>query len=51
MPKTIGEHGIIYRIEYTAKDDKKKIANYLWYDNCISLDRKQKLADEIKKIC
>lgn len=51
MPKTIGKHGIIYRIEYTAKDDKKKIANYLWYDNCISLNRKQKLADEIKKIC
>lgn len=50
-PKTIGKHGIIYRIEYTSKTDKKKIANYLWYDGCISLDRKQKLADEIKKLC
>ena len=51
VPKTIGKHGTIYRIEYTSKSDRKKIANYLWYNNCISLDRKQKLADEIKKIC
>lgn len=49
-PKTIGEHGIIYRIEYTSKKDKQKIANYLWYDGCISLDRKQELADKIKKL-
>lgn len=51
IPKKIGEHGTIYRIEYTAKENKKKIVNYLWYDGCISLDRKQKLADEIKKLC
>lgn len=50
-PKTIGEHGVIYRIEYTSKSDKQKIANYLWYDGCISLDRKQELAEKIKKIC
>lgn len=50
-PKKIGEHGKIYRIEYTSLSDRQKIANYLWYDNCISLDRKQNLADKIKKIC
>lgn len=51
IPKTIGNHGKIYRIEYTSIKDKKAIANYLWYDNCVSLDRKQILADKIKKIC
>lgn len=51
VPKKIGKHDTIYRIEYTSKEDKKKIADYLWYDGCVSLDRKQKLADEIKKIC
>lgn len=51
IPKKIGTHGKIYRIEYAATSDKKKIANYLWYDGCISLDRKQVLADKIKKIC
>lgn len=51
QPKSIGEHGTIYRIEYTSKIDKKKIANYLWYDGCISLDRKQLLAEKIKKLC
>lgn len=51
QPKTIGNHGSIYRIEYTNLSDKQKIANYLWYDGCVSLDRKQKLADKIKKIC
>lgn len=50
-PKTIGKHGVIYRIEYTSLSDRQKIANYLWYDGCISLDRKQELADKIKKIC
>ena len=50
-PKKIGEHGSIFRIEYTSKADKKAIANYLWYDGCISLDRKQILAEKIKKIC
>lgn len=50
-PKKIGEHGSIFRIEYTSKEDKKKIANYLWYDGCVSLNRKQELADKIKKIC
>lgn len=50
-PKKIGKHGTIFRIEYTSLTDRKKIANYLWYDNCISLDRKQILADKIKKIC
>lgn len=51
QPKTIGKHGTIYRIEYTSLSDRQKIANYLWYDGCISLDRKQELADKIKKIC
>lgn len=50
-PKTIGKHGTIYRIEYTSLSDRQKIANYLWYDGCVSLDRKQELADKIKKIC
>ena len=50
-PKKIGEHGSIFRIEYTSKADKKAIANYLWYDGCVSLDRKQILAEKIKKIC
>ena len=50
-PHKIGEHGTIWRIEYASKLDKQKIANYLWYDGCVSLDRKQKLADQIKKIC
>lgn len=50
-PKTIGEHGTIFRIEYTSIKDKQKIANYLWYEGCVSLDRKQQLADKIKKIC
>lgn len=50
-PKTIGKHGVIYRIEYTSLSDRQKIANYLWYDGCVSLDRKQELADKIKKIC
>lgn len=51
VPKKIGEHGIIWRIEYCALEDRKKIANYLWYDGCVSLNRKQELADKIKKIC
>ena len=51
QPKTIGKHGIIYRIEYTSISDKIKIANYLWYDDCVSLDRKQILAEKIKKLC
>lgn len=50
-PKIIGEHGTIFRIEYAAKEDKKKIANYLWYDGCVSLTRKKELAEKIKKIC
>lgn len=50
-PKKVHAHGIIYKIEYTAKSDKQKIANFLWYDGCASLKRKQLLADEIKKIC
>ncbi len=50
-PNKIGKHGSIYRIEYCSKEDKQKIANYLWYDGCVSLDRKQELADKIKKIC
>lgn len=48
--KTIGEHGTIYRIEYTSIEDRIKIANYLWYDDCVSLERKQILADKIKKL-
>lgn len=47
----IFEHGTIYKIEYCAKKDKKLIAEQLWYPGCISLDRKQLLIDEIKKIC
>ena len=39
-PNKIGKHGSIYRIEYCSKEDKQKIANYLWYDGCVSLDRK-----------
>lgn len=50
-PKKIGEHGTIFRIEYTSLKDRQKIANYLWYDGCVSLDRKQELADKIKKLC
>lgn len=50
-PKKIGKHGVIYRIEYTSLSDRQKIVNYLWYDGCVSLDRKQVKADKIKKIC
>lgn len=49
-PKKIGKHGTIFRIEYTAKEDKLKIANWLYYDNSICLDRKKELADQIKKL-
>lgn len=51
QPKTIGKHGVIYRIEYTSISDKTKIANYLWYNDCVSLNRKQALAEKIKKLC
>lgn len=47
----IGKHGTIFRMEYCAKEDKKKIANYVWYDGCVSLQRKQELVDKIKKLC
>lgn len=49
-PKTIGKHGKIFRIEYCAQKDKQMIAEHLWYPGCVSLDRKQKLADKIKKL-
>lgn len=49
--RKIYKHGTIYKIEYCAKEDKKLIAEQLWYPGCVSLDRKQALIDEIKKIC
>lgn len=51
QPKQIGLHDKIFRIEYTSLKDKQEIANYLWYEGCVSLDRKQQLANKIKKIC
>lgn len=46
----IQQHGKIFKIEYRSKKDIKVIAEQLWYPNCVSLNRKQLLIDEIKKL-
>lgn len=49
-PHKIQKHEKIFRIEYRSKKDIKIIAEQLWYSGCISLNRKQLLIDEIKKL-
>ena len=47
-PLKIHKHGVIYKIEYNAQNDVRKILKHLYQEGDVGLDRKIKL---VEKIC